>query len=42
MGFSWKAEFGGGEEPEIALLKWKMVLGTDPSPHVLQTSVGSL
>lgn len=31
-GLSWEAEFGGDEEPEIALLKRKMILGTDSSP----------
>lgn len=41
MGLSWRAELGGCEEPGIALLEWKMILGTDSSLHILQTSMGS-
>lgn len=41
-GLSWRAEFGGYEEPEIALLEWKMILGIDSSLHILQISMRSL
>lgn len=42
VGLSWRAEFGGDEESEIALLEWKIILGTDSSPHILQISIGPL